>query len=254
MLLNGWGVSAHAWQSIIPFLQQWSDVVVIDVVYESDVDVLCEKLSETLYENPDQDLSKPCILMGWSLGGMLATRIAAMYPQSVSGLITLASNAQFVASDDWPTAMAEEVFAGFHQSYKDNAEKALQRFSNLVVQGDLHRREQKRYLQSLLTAKQTAPKIPAPQVPTLQQLTHYLSGLELLRDINNQTALQKINCPALHCFGENDALLPVQAVEKIKNLNGYHQCEVIGQAGHLLHAPPERLELLLNHFFAECIV
>jgi pimeloyl-ACP methyl ester esterase len=250
VLLNGWGMSAQAWQSNIPFLQQWSDVVVIDVVYESDVDVLCEKLCEKLcetpYENLAQDLSKPCILMGWSLGGMLATRIAAMYPQSVSGLITLASNAQFVASDDWPTAMAEEMFAGFHQAYTDNAEKSLQRFSNLVVQGDLHRREQKRYLQSLITAKQTAQKTPVPQ-----QFSHYLSGLDLLRDINNQTALQKINCPALHCFGENDTLLPVQAVEKIKNLNGHHQCEVIAQAGHFLHAPSKRLEFVLNHFFTE---
>jgi len=233
VLLNGWGMSAQIWQTIIPFLQQWTDVVVMDVVYESDVDVLCEKLHKKL--------CRPCILMGWSLGGMLATRITVMHPQLVSGLITLASNAQFVASDDWPTAMSREVFSAFHQAYKDNAEKTLQRFSKLVLQGDVHRRDQKRYLQSLFTSIKTTP----------QPLTHYLSGLDLLRDINNQTALQKITCPALHCFGESDALVPVQTVEKIQKINVHHQYEVMARSGHLLHMPSKRLEVVLNHFITE---
>lgn len=245
VLLNGWGMCADVWQSFIPWLQQWSDVVVMDVVYESDVDALCEKLHTTLnatfYKTGYREAAKPCVLIGWSLGGMLATRMAAHYPQSVSGLITLASNAQFVANDDWPDAMEATTFAAFYQSFQQNAEKTLQRFSALVVQGNVHRREQKRYLQ---TSSVQQDRIS-------QQAASLLSGLDLLRDMNNQVALQKIRCPVLHCFGENDALVPVQTVEKIQSLHARHQCHVIAQAGHLLHFPSAQLERVVNHFLTE---
>ena len=53
----------------------------------------------------DARLPGDCWLGGWSLGGMLATALAARRAKACRGLITLASNACFVQRDDWPAAM-----------------------------------------------------------------------------------------------------------------------------------------------------
>jgi pimeloyl-ACP methyl ester carboxylesterase len=151
VLLNGWGMTAGTWGSLIPVLQKEHDVVVVDVVYSEDVDTLCD----TIYS----ELPERCVLIGWSLGGMLATKITAMYPRSIVGLITLSSNAQFVADSDWPHAMPADTFEAFFQLWTTTPEKSLQRFSSLVIQGDKQRREQKKYLQSFnnTNARMEAP-------------------------------------------------------------------------------------------------
>lgn len=231
VLLNGWGMANNTWESLVPVLQQQHDVVVIDVVYSEDADALCHHLYK--------QLPTPCVLIGWSLGGMLATKITALYPESIVGLITLASNVQFVADGDWPDAMSTDIFDAFFQLFISNPDKALQRFSHLVVQGDTQRREQKQYLQSLIETK-----ISTMNTPEL------MAGLVLLRDIKNQTALKSIRCPSLHCFGENDALVPIKTTDKLRSLNDMILYHIIPKSSHLLHAPVNRIEKRITKFLA----
>jgi pimeloyl-ACP methyl ester esterase len=226
VLINGWGVGEGSWQSLLPALQTYSRVIVINVTYESDADSLCEKIHQIL---PEQS-----VLIGWSLGGMLATKIAASYPQSVSALVTLACNAQFVANATWQEAMEAATFTAFYQALQNNPAKTLTRFLSLVVLGDEQQREQKRYLNT---------------VDTLADRKDLLSGLDLLRDINNQQAIAQLTCPSLHLFGENDQLVPVAAVNKIQRLNPQYQCEIIQDASHLLHLPAERVLTVMAPFF-----
>jgi pimeloyl-ACP methyl ester esterase len=229
VLLNGWGMAANAWDSLILVLQQEHDVIVMDVVYSEDADALCHTIHK--------ELPARCVLIGWSLGGMLATKITAMYPESIVGLITLASNAQFVADRAWPHAMSVEIFEAFFQLLTTNPEKALQRFSRLVVQGDKQRREQQQYLSAL---EQTNSSKDGSLALT--------AGLVLLRDIKNQTALEHIRCPSLYCFGEKDALVPANAIGAIRLLNSQHQCLIIPCTSHLLHAPVDRIETPIMTF------
>jgi pimeloyl-ACP methyl ester esterase len=225
VLLNGWGVGDDVWRSLIPELQAFTDVIVIHVVYENDVDQLCKKIH--------QQLPVSSVLLGWSLGGMLATSIAANYPQSICGLITLASNARFVANESWIHAMSETTFAAFYAALADNADKTLRRFLSLVIQGDALIREQKRYLQS-------------GAVTELR--TDWPAGLRLLKKIDNQTDIRRVACPVLHCFGQQDQLVPVAAVNQIQSLNSQHRCHIIQDAGHLLHFPSVRLMPVLTPF------
>jgi pimeloyl-ACP methyl ester esterase len=232
VLLNGWGMAANVWDALIPILQQQHDVIVIDVIYSENADAICHTIH--------QELPKPCVLIGWSLGGMLATKIAALYPESVVGLITLASNTQFVADSDWPNAMPADTFEAFVQLFTLNPEKALQRFSGLVVQGDQRRREQKQYLQSL---KETTSRTSNP--------SELMAGLVLLREIKNQAALTIIRCPSMHCFGENDALVPISTVESIQSVNSLLSCQIIPESSHLLHVPINRIEKRITRFLVD---
>ena len=75
-------------------------------------------------------------LLGWSLGGMLATVLAARRGAACPGLITLGSNASFVARDDWPQAMPQAVFRRFQQQAQSDWSTTLQGFLRLCTHGD----------------------------------------------------------------------------------------------------------------------
>lgn len=229
VLLNGWGVSHDAWGELIPSLQDFTSVIVVDIIYEADIDVVCEKIVAKL---PEKN-----ILLGWSLGGMLATRVAAQYPQKVIGLMTLATNMQFVASDRWPEAMDQDTFDIFYQSYQENKSLTLKRFLALIAQGDECVREQKRYIKSLDCATNSFPSNDG------------LEGLKLLAMFSNHEYLAKITCPTLHIYGENDQLVPLATVKKQQALAAHHHYQTLPMAGHVLHYPSHRLLPMMTVFF-----
>ena len=224
VLLNGWNMNDSLWQTLIPTLQNITDVMVMRIAQYTALDTLCDYIVSQL---PPRS-----ILCGWSLGGMLAVRIAARFPARIEALITLATNVQFVADSTWRDAMPQDTFLAFQHSFQENPQKTRQRFLSLVTQGDSHAREQKAYLQSL-----------DESAPHNAQL-----GLALLQEINNQSLMPLISCPSLHIHGEHDVLVPVVAAERIRVLAPQHQYHTMAGASHLLHCPTGRLEPWLDDF------
>ena len=89
----------------------------------------------------------PGVLVGWSLGGMLAVQLHRRFPEHFPRVITLASNACFVERNDWPPAMPRANFKSFYQDYRDEPEKTLKRFALLVTQGGADARQQAKALE-----------------------------------------------------------------------------------------------------------
>lgn len=243
VLLNGWGMNNDVWQSFIPELQTLSSVWVLDIDYTNDLDVLCSEIH--------QHLPEKSVLLGWSLGGMLATRLAAKYPSSVSALITLASNAIFVADDTWPEAMPIETFESFYQSLLKHSLNTRQHFLRLMVQGDEYRRDQKIYLAQTLKKETDIDNVVDNIEHYIKSDAHWVQGLDLLREIDNRLLLPIIDCPVLQIFGENDTLVPVAAVKKIIALNTQHHIHCLQNTGHLLHTPAARLRPIISQFLSE---
>lgn len=211
VLLNGWSMSDEVWEPLLSILQPLSDVYILTVTEYQPLHLLCDTLVSQLPERS--------ILLGWSLGGMIATHIAAHFPQRVEALMTLASNAQFVADAEWKEGMAQEVFATFYQSWKNKPQKTRQRFLRLVTQGDEGMREQ---YQNLIALEHS------------DNLSHALLGLTLLRDIQNQSAIVHIRCPVLQGYGDSDALVPASVVESMSVLAPHHHYFIAPKTSHCL--------------------
>ncbi len=160
---------------------------------------------ETLLEYLDQQLfEKPSILVGWSLGGTLASIYASRHPENVSGVLTLGTNARFVSDSSWPTAMAPVMFTGFQDGMKENWQQTLDQFVMLCSAGSPDRKALARELKELLDEAEVEPAI-------------LLSLLQLLGASDIRSVLADIRCPVIHMLGKGDALVPDTAAEALSD-------------------------------------
>lgn len=229
ILLPGWGLGSLPLEVLAEALRGLDPALRVDI----------EPLPELSRGEPrdwllelDERLPPHTWLGGWSLGGMLASELAALRGERCRGLLTLASNASFVGREDWATAMPAATFSDFRGGCGADAQATLKRFSLLCAQGAA----EPRALGRLLFAG-------AP----VQEAAYRLAGLDVLATLDTRAALQAFNGPQLHLFAAADALVPVAAAGELQSLLGDVESGVIDAASHafVLERPHEVAAALL---------
>lgn len=226
-LLPGWALAAELMQPLRDALQARLPAVAVaarglPAIQLSSLETDLSSLAQQL---------EPGVLVGWSLGGMLAVQLHRRFPEHFPRVITLASNACFVERRDWASAMPKDTFKSFYQDYRDNPQKALKRFALLVTQGSAQARRLSRELRwDALDPEQR------------------LHALAVLGMLDNRVALCSPLQPVLHCLGRQDALVPVAAAESLASLHGPSRVVVHAQASHAL--PLEQPEWLATEIAA----
>lgn len=225
--LPGWGFDDRCFDALKNALQSAAPSLTVCSInlpgfgdaasYPSREDWLGARLLDDLYRSlPDN-----CVLLGWSLGGMLATELAARPGQSkIRGLATIASNACFTARNDWRCAMSPDTFAQFLRGHQAAPEKNWQSFCGLSVLGDSQRRP------LLKTLRALAPAEIGPD---------WGWALQRLAQQDNRHLLETLKLPQLHLFGDGDALVPVAAAGQVASLAGPDAVAVLPGAGHAPH-------------------
>ena len=247
VLLHGWGMSSAIWQSWLPLLREHYHITLIDLPgyglhdglsEEDDYSCVDELLASIIKQAPEC-----AVYLGYSLGGMLAVKIASRFPKRVEAVITLASNVQFVASESWPEAMSKTAFNDFYALIEKNSMLALKRFSALQVFGSS---DEKSFLNSLREKIETVSS------------TVLIDSLKLLSSLNNTDEVENLSMPSLHIYGEADNLVPVSAARKLqataRKLQGKTtvNISVIDRAAHCLFLDEPMLCLQsINDFIAQ---
>lgn len=160
------------------------------------------------------------ILLGWSLGGAIATLLAAAAPGRVRALVTLATNPCFKARADWPCAMAAELCDGFEAGLRADPARQLQRFHALQAQGDREPRELVRMLRTATAGCASAPALAA--------------ALDLLMRLDVRATLQSLSLPCLHIHAAGDALVPPAVADALRELQPAACGWTVPAAGHAL--------------------
>jgi malonyl-CoA O-methyltransferase len=235
VLLHGWGSASDSWSPLLAGLQAIADVIAVDLPgFGASPELEGYKL-EVLLDLLADHLPAQCILIGWSLGGMLAVQLAARYPQKVVRIITLAANAKFVASHDYPTAMPLAVNRHFNKSFVQDAAATLKLFSGLLAQGDANERGLLKQVRQLANASAIN--------------ANWLAALELLSSLDNREAFAQLSQPGLHVLAEKDVLVPADAMSGLQNFNPHQQIHIISGAAHALHwSQPTKIAKLIQQF------
>lgn len=232
ILLPGWGLGPAALEPLAGALAEQGLAV-----ERTDLPALESANPDAWLAELDERLPDDAWLGGWSLGGMLAAALAARRGARCRGLLTLASNACFVAREDWPSAMSAETFAVFRDGCAQDASALLKRFALLCSQGCGEARGLSRQLNQGIPVQEAAQR---------------LAGLAVLAALDNRAALAAFAGPQLHLLAEADALVPAAAAEPLRALFERGAVERVAGTGHaFVLEQPQALAARLATFVRE---
>ena len=235
ILLPGWGLGVSPLEPLAAALRGLDEHLRVEI--EPLPELESSNLDEWLDEL-DSTLPQDAWLGGWSLGGMLASELAARRGDRCCGVFTLASNAAFVAHEQWSSAMSGETFDAFLAGCAADPRGTLKRFSLLCAQGA----EDPRGLSRLLLGG--APNTAAPVL---------MSGLQVLAQLDTRLALQSFRGPQLHLFAGLDGLVPAEAAGELLALLPDVEIGLIEQASHaFLLEDPHGVAGAIQAFLHEC--
>ncbi|MBE8189524.1 MAG: alpha/beta fold hydrolase [Candidatus Thioglobus sp.] len=190
VLLHGWGFSADLFADLVAKYQHKYRLTVIDLPGHGRSDEVaggaenwCAEIINNLPTNP--------ILLGWSLGGLLAISIARQLP--LKGLILVACSPNFIQNKHWNFGIPADNFRQFNTNLKADFSKGLRRFVSLQSNN-------KKQIKAL---NQSISRFPA----STQALNQ---GLEILLNTNLLDEFQQLKIPIKVILGENDTLVPSQ--------------------------------------------
>lgn len=244
LLIHGWGMHGGVWKDVAQKLAADFQVLSVDLPGygfsagrdsfqpDGEIGVNSELTIDAIVEQLSAQFTEPLTVCGWSLGGQIALRWAAREPAKVQRLILVTSTPCFRMRPDWSCAMAGEVLEQFAAELEKSHQATLRRFISLQLRGSENERELTAVLRERLFSR------GEPDMVALR------AGLNILRDADQRSELEKIGQPTLVIAGERDKLTtPEASYYMAKNIPNARLVEVKGAA----HAP------FLSHpdFFVE---
>lgn len=199
VLLHGWGVPGRVWQAVEAGLDSRRRVLVIDLPGYGHRPIVRPYRPDVLAHALALDAIGPCVVCGWSMGGMVAQAWAAQCPEQVRGLILVSSSPTFLRQADWCHGLAPEALAEFSAALTQDSRATLLRFLALQARGG----EATRVVTSTLREVLSSGAEPDHEVLAL--------GLELLRTVDLRDYAGRIACPTLVVHGAADLVCPAGA-------------------------------------------
>ena len=220
VLVHGWGLHGGIWDDFVPLLEQDFRVTRVDLPGHGRSEWGNEVTLDDMANAVLAAVPGPAAWLGWSLGGLVASRAALNSPASVSALATLASTPCFVRKPGWQSAMLPALLDTFAGDLQADYKKTLNRFLSLQVRGSASASQ---------TLKALREKLLAHGQPSTVALQ---AGLDVLRNTDLREQVAGIKCPVLLLMGERDTLVPVNAGDEAVRLYNNARLEVIEGAGH----------------------
>ncbi len=221
VMLHGWGMHGGIWHELAAQLAQDFEVHNVDLPGHGGSSAAPFTL-DTVVDGLDAHFAQPVMVLGWSLGGILAQHWAVRAPQKIGKLVLVASTPCFTEREDWLFGMGGETLQQFAAELEKNHAATLRRFLALQVRGSEHERE-------LLTSLRE--QLFSRGEPALAALR---GGLEILRDADLRPQAAGIAQPTLLVAGERDKLTPPEASYYLAQVLPHAQvAEILGAA----HAP-----------------
>ncbi|MBI5451592.1 MAG: pimeloyl-ACP methyl ester esterase BioH [Gammaproteobacteria bacterium] len=233
-LLHGWGIHGGIWDGLRPYLDGLH-VSVFDLPGHGHSPLLDDMSLDGIATAITRQLPANSLLVGWSLGGLIAQRIAAQTTAGqLRGVLCIASTPSFVRRSDWPAAMETATLDQFAGQLSQDPATTVQRFLALQVRGCADERA------LLRTLRQTLQARPLPQTTALQ------AGLAMLKHSDLRSDITRLNCPAHWLFGRRDTLVPAAVIDALTACHPDLQHTLLDAAGHapLLSHPRQVAEVI----------
>ena len=210
-IVPGWAMPKECLSTLAKKLSEKFYVVLVNLPGVS----LNPKLIDSSRIGPNYDIDalseqliaaapKDAWWLGWSLGGMISSYVAARRSSGVKGLITIGMTPAFVQTDTWKKAIPAEVYEQFSELVKSDSKAGLSRFIALQTNGIEQKSTVRKQLNEWVNENTSSPLA-------------LLGGLRLLRSLDVRRELEILDIPSLHILGDKDELIDVTWLEDVEN-------------------------------------
>ncbi|MGE9552478.1 pimeloyl-ACP methyl ester esterase BioH [Erwinia amylovora] len=219
VMLHGWGLNAGVWHGIIDRLSPHFRLHLVDLPGYGRSQGFPAMSVEEMVAILTLQAPARALWLGWSLGGLVASRMALQNPQQVSGLISVASSPCFTAGEGWP-GIKPETLSGFQQQLSEDFQRTVERFLALQTLGTETARQDARLLKSVVLS------LPVPEVEVLN------GGLEILRTVDLREEMRLLPLPLLRIYGALDGLVPRKVAPLLDDLWPGSESAIVEKAAH----------------------
>lgn len=215
LLLPGWGFDDRIWQPLRAHLPAWRF---------HHLDPLATPAA----------LPGRFVMIGWSLGALVALDLARHLYGRCSHLVLFAATPRFTLAEHWPHGLEPALLDDFGRRLSDDAAALCRHFTTLIAHGDTKHKTLLRILTTLLD--QSLAQEDA------------LTGLHLLRTMDLRPVLTTITQPTLLLHGARDVLMPAAAGRYLADRLPRAHFHLLPDAGHapLLSQPEVCAALMLD--------
>lgn len=236
VLLHGWGLNHGIWLPIAESLKQDYRVTLIDLPgFGNSQSLVPEAYTlEVVTEQIERQLPQSCIVVGWSLGGLVAQQLA-LISDKVSALVLVASTPKFVEEHNWP-GIKPQVLSMFQKQLTRDFAQTLERFLAIQAMGSETPQADLRKIKALIQ------DLPLPDTQAL------IGGLQILEQADLRADIINIQQPCLKIYGRLDSLVPVKAMQLITELQPQAEQVVLRKASHgpFISHPQEFVDCLAH--------
>jgi pimeloyl-[acyl-carrier protein] methyl ester esterase len=210
-------MNSHVWTPIRQALLELGQVTYIDLPGHGVNQNLSLGSLNQAVAHISPYIPEQAILIGWSLGGLIAQALAHHLPERVQALSLIASTPKFVNDAHWTQGLAPEILQNFASNLQTDYAATVRRFFALQFLGLKVDNKQVNQLRETIMAE------PA----SMQALA---DGLAILA--GSDFTQQPLKQPTQWLLGRLDKLIPVSLAEALPAL-GYTQIDVLPNAAHV---------------------
>ena len=220
--IHGWASNAQVFKPLAELFSEHFHFVAVDLPGFGDS--VCDDAEQAydinhLVSSLLDVAPKDAAWLGWSLGGMLSVQAAARAPDQIKKVMTICSNARFLADKQWKQGVPSPLYNGFMESI-DDVKTTLRRFAALTVVG-----EQKDMLLHLKWLQQHTQS-QSTQSAVLK------ASLNLLALMDNRKLMAILPQPCLHILATDDAIVPNKLSQELNALNPMHLVSFVPNGSH----------------------
>ncbi len=176
------------------------------------------------------------VLLGWSMGSLIAQAWAARHPQQVLKLVLVAATPCFQQRADWPHGLLVSDVVAFSEGVVSDWRTTLNRFLSLQARGS----DDARHLIAQLRTELAAGGDPRPET--------LAAGMRLLAETDLRDQASAITQPTLLIHGARDGLCPLSGAQWLAAHIPHARLAVLEHAAHaaFLSHPGEFKALLME--------
>lgn len=220
VLFHGWGFDSLVWDPLLPALSSEFEVYAFDLPGFGLNPAMewTDFKTQVLHHLPPR-----FSILGWSLGGLYASRLALEAQDRVNHLINVASSPYFISDEQWP-GIAPSVFELFYKNILSAPQRVLQDFIKLQSRG--------------VQLNETITSSPSKEGLEL--------GLSVLGNWDLRQPLKTFNKPVSYIFGRLDAITPVKTLDYMEEHYPQFNYHLIKKSAHMpfISHPDEFLQIL----------